>query len=137
MFEAYLVREQLITADELVDALEHQFHSRPPIGQLAVTSGMISMKQAFHLVGLQMTLHRRFGELAIELGYLTDDDIESLLAQQSRLQLALSEVLVARNTLSAEILREAQVRYYSQADAAVVKIPVVIPVFTDIAVGCS
>lgn len=115
MFEVYLVREGLITAEDLVEVLEHQLVSRPSIKELAVTSGLISKSQAVHLADLQATAHRRFGDLAIELGYLTDDALNRLLRHQASIQKTLEEVLIARGILNAAMLRDAQARYYGGA----------------------
>ncbi|MBA4015723.1 MAG: hypothetical protein C0483_00900 [Pirellula sp.] len=117
MFEVFLVRERIISADQLVAALERQSRRRPPLGRLAVTTGKITMKQAFQIVGLQSTQQRRFGELAIELGYLTPYDLSELLSEQTRLQPSLTEVLLEQKCLSRDDLRAAQARYYERQEA--------------------
>lgn len=116
MFEAYLVRSGIVSADELVDALERQSRRRPPIGRLAVTLGKITMKQAFHIVSVQPVTKRRFGELTIELGYLTERDLENLLLEQVRLQPTLSQMLIEQGSLTPETLSDALADYYAGID---------------------
>ena len=53
----------------------------------------------------------KFGELAVRLGYLTDDDISQLLAEQERRATPLLEVLVENDFLSAELAEQHYAEY--------------------------
>jgi len=83
-FGLYLVEHGMITTDQFVKALEVQLTSRPLIGALAIETGKLSVKQVFSILRTQADMpHEMFGELAIQAGFLTKDDLDGLLYQQS------------------------------------------------------
>jgi protein-tyrosine kinase len=52
------------------------------IGSLLLESGKITPENAENIIRLQKELNIRFGEAAIRLGFVTDADIQQILAQQ-------------------------------------------------------
>lgn len=79
----HLLRTGLITAEQLCDAAEYCDSKRPPIGLLAVRKGKLTMGQLFRVLGQQADDNRQFGQVARDMGFMTDRDVsELLLAQQ-------------------------------------------------------
>ena len=100
-FGLYLHRKGVITADELVAALEVQTKRLVRIGQLALEEGILSARDIFDVLRAQQsTPHERFGELAIELGRMTHNDLMRLLRIQADRKLPLDEILVWQGVLS-------------------------------------
>ncbi len=64
---------------QLVDDVETH---TPRIGQLALETGLMTMKGVFHVLQEQTTTPSPFGEIAVTLGYLRPSDVSSLLAEQ-------------------------------------------------------
>jgi hypothetical protein len=100
-FGLYLHRNGIITADELVAALEVQTKRLVPIGQLALEEGILSARNIFDILRAQHdSPHERFGELAIEMGLLRRDDLMRLLMLQADRKLPIGEILVWQGVLT-------------------------------------
>jgi hypothetical protein len=98
----YLIDKGIITKEDLANALYEQKKNRIPLGQLALQTGMISPQQLFHLLSGQRKRGKdapSFGQFAIELGILTEKDIESLLKLQFQSGDLLGDVLVSIGVL--------------------------------------
>ena len=102
-FGLYLVRKGIITAEQLVDALEVQHAKNVPIGQLAIEERLMSARDVFHVLHFQRRRPEpweRFGEIAIKMGLITQEELESLLLLQLDRKPRLKDVLVQRRVLS-------------------------------------
>ena len=102
-FGLYLVRKRIITAEQVVDALEAQHAKSVPIGQLAIEERMMSARDVFHVLHFQRRRPEpweRFGEIAIKMGLITQDELQSLLLLQMDRKLPLREVLVRHGVLT-------------------------------------
>ncbi|MBX3432628.1 MAG: hypothetical protein KF847_04855 [Pirellulales bacterium] len=94
-FGMYLVREGRLTSDEFFALLELQIASRPQLGTLAIETGRLSVRQVFQVLRCQCeSTSRMFGEVAVELGFLTEEDVAVLVYQQSQRSASLPELLV-------------------------------------------
>jgi hypothetical protein len=100
-FGLYLKNKGVITAEQLVSALETQLNTLVPIGQLALEEGIISPRDIFDVLRAQReTPSVRFGELAMEMGLMTRDDLMRLLMLQSDRKRPVAEILVAQGVLA-------------------------------------
>ncbi len=100
-FGLYLKNKGVITAEQLVDALEVQFNTLVPIGQLALEEMMLTAREIFEILRAQSdSPNERFGDLAIEMGLLTRDDVMRLLMIQADRKRPLSGILAAQGTLN-------------------------------------
>ncbi|MEX2315769.1 MAG: hypothetical protein WD669_01365 [Pirellulales bacterium] len=107
-FGLYLHRNGIITADELVAALEVQTKRLVPIGQLALEEGILSARNIFDILRAQHDApHERFGELAIEMGLLRRDDLMRLLMIQADRKLPIGQILVWQGVLTEQQVDEA------------------------------
>ena len=83
-FGVYLMRRDVITADQLVEALEEQLKRQPPLGQLAIEEGVLTVREVVEVLQLQAKLaSTRFGDAAMQLGVLTREQVADLLMQQT------------------------------------------------------
>jgi hypothetical protein len=111
-FNAYLVKNGIISEEDLNEAMERQRISRVTIGKLAVTQGMLTMKQIFKILGEQAKYrayepqkgYKRFGEIAVDLGFMKNEDIEFLLKKQNEDQSSITEILVEMGAIDKEEL---------------------------------
>jgi hypothetical protein len=111
-FAMYLVDNGVLSCEEYYEASKLQQHSRPQLGALAIEARRLTVKQVFAVLSLQCDEpNTRFGELAVRLGYLTDDDISQLLAEQERRATPLLDVLVENDFLSAEVAEQHYAEY--------------------------
>jgi hypothetical protein len=110
----YLVRRGLITADDYVDAREEMAKGRHKIGELALTSHKLTMRQVMSILDAQVDSPRPFGQLAVEKGYLTQSDVMGLLEMQSKMCPSIAEVLAKRKILDEDTLREEGRRFQNE-----------------------
>jgi hypothetical protein len=100
-FGLYLHRKGIITAEQLVAALEAQTRSLVRIGQLALEEGILSARDVFDVLRTQHRSPReRFGELAIEMRLMTREQLMRLLMIQADRRMPLEEILVRQGVLS-------------------------------------
>jgi len=97
-FGEFMVQQGIIRKEELQKALDAQKYNTIPLGQLAVQEGFIRSKDLFRILSAQRKETRSgmsFGKLAVEMGYLTQDQIEDLLVLQTQTNELLGESLIS------------------------------------------
>jgi hypothetical protein len=100
-FGLYLKKKGIISAEQLVAALEAQLATLPRIGQLALEEGIISPRDIFDVLQAQRRAPDvRFGDLAIEMGLMSRNELVRLLMLQADRKRSLAEVLVTEGMLS-------------------------------------
>lgn len=102
----YLVEIEKIKKEDFKKVIEKLDETRVKMGLLAVTEGMMTIEQAETVNKLQATLDKRFGDIAVERGYLTDDQISNLLKKQGNAYLAFAQALVNENLLQMKELED-------------------------------
>jgi|RhiMethySRZTD1v2_1073278.scaffolds.fasta_scaffold507189_2 hypothetical protein len=102
-FGLYLKNKGVITAEQLISALEAQLKTRVPIGQLALEEGIISPRDIFDVLRAQREgPTMRFGEIAIEMGLMTEDQLMRLLMIQSDRKRPVADILVMQGAITKE-----------------------------------
>ncbi len=81
-FGNYLVGKNIITNKQLDLILEYRKNNRVKLGLIAVEQKLLTPARAEEVNRLQMKMDKRFGDIAIEKGYLTQTDVENLLGLQ-------------------------------------------------------
>ena len=100
-FGLYLKKKGIISAEQLVAALEAQLATLPRIGQLALEEGIISPRDIFDvLLASAESPDVRFGELAIEMRLMTRNELMRLLMIQADRKRPLADVFVTEGILS-------------------------------------
>jgi hypothetical protein len=96
-FGMYLKKKGVITAEQLVSALEVQMNTLVPIGQLALEEGILSARDIFDVLRAQSGAPSvRFGDLAIEMRLMTRGDVMRLLMIQADRKRSIAEILVGQ-----------------------------------------
>lgn len=117
IFGEYLVEQNIIRQEDLARALELQKTDRIPLGQLAMQKGLIDNKQLFRILSRQRKPEERdksFGKLAVEMDYLSQEQIEALLERQTHTNRLLGEILVSQGLVSQMELIKALKKFRSQ-----------------------
>lgn len=70
-FGQYLLDNQKITAEQFSSCMKYIKDNRVKLGLIAENEGLLTRNQANELNYLQMQTDKRFGDLAVEKGYLT------------------------------------------------------------------
>ncbi len=99
-FGNYLLNKGKITKAQFTSCMEYMRANRVKLGLIAETEGLLTRKQSEELNHLQMQSDKRFGDLAIEKGYLTDADISHLLQLQGNPYLIFVQALEENHILN-------------------------------------
>jgi hypothetical protein len=111
-FGLYLKKKRVITAEELVAAIDYQHSRMPPIGQLAMEEGVLSARQVFKVLRCQSGIpHERFGEVAVGMAMMRPADLQRLLMIQWSRKPQLADVLVGLRILSRAAVEDELVEY--------------------------
>ena len=113
-FGIYLVRRGRVTADQYVDARAQQLESRHKIGELALTSHKLSMRQVMEILEDQLESPRPFGQLAVDKGYLTQSGLMELLGMQAEMCPSIAEVLVEQRVLDKKTIQRELRRFRNE-----------------------
>lgn len=100
----FLLERGLITAPQLLAAIETQRASNPLLGELAVRKGWLDAAQARRIQQRQRVEDRRFGDIALEMGALDQDRLDALLEAQKASRKMIGQVLVEQGVLDARQL---------------------------------
>ncbi|MCR5797368.1 MAG: chemotaxis protein CheX [Eubacterium sp.] len=98
----YLIQNGHISQDQFNTCMEYMKANRVKLGLLAETEGLLTRNQSEELNRLQMQSDKRFGDLAIEKGYLTETDIDHLLQLQGSPYLIFIQALEENSIMSRE-----------------------------------
>lgn len=101
--ELSLVRSGLVSADDYVEALGRREEERLPLGQVAIEEGLLGVRQVLDVIRTQHgEPERRFGEVAVDKGYLTTSQVATLLMLQQERQRPVIDYLVELGRVSYE-----------------------------------
>lgn len=117
IFGEYLVEQKIIREEDLGRALEIQKTDRVPLGQLALQNRLIDNKQLFRILSRQRRPEEKdknFGQLAVEMGYLGQDQVEDLLERQTHTNRLLGEILVSEGWVTQVDLIKALKKFRSE-----------------------
>jgi hypothetical protein len=104
-FGLYLKKKGIISAEQFVAALETQLATLPRIGQLALEEAIISPRDIFNVLHAQRrSPDVRFGELAIEMGLMTRNELMRLLMIQADRKRPFAEIVVAEGMLNEQLV---------------------------------
>ncbi|MFA9375713.1 MAG: chemotaxis protein CheX [Lachnotalea sp.] len=112
-FGNYLLNKQLISQEQLMDAIQDKKSIHVKLGVLAIHSGLMTSKEVNLIHERQMDVDKLFGELAIEAGFLTKFQLDMLLGTQTPDYLLLSQALVDKGYLSIDAFQSSMIEYQS------------------------
>ncbi len=91
---------------------------RPRVGELALKKRVLAVDQIAQVLAAQAGTTRRFGELAVDLGFLKEGDVVQLLEQQRLYRPPLSWAIVESGLMSAEKLWHERVHFEQHEGSA-------------------
>ncbi len=90
------------TTAQLRHAAAWRRGARPQLGNLAMTQGTLTVAQVFDILGQQACVGGLFGQVAQQMGLLSNIDLYELLELQSNLTPSMADALVTLGILSPE-----------------------------------
>ncbi|MEO0323749.1 MAG: hypothetical protein AAF447_12385 [Myxococcota bacterium] len=109
-FEFLQVSGKLRLDDESRARLD-EVRFRPRVGELALRQRTMGVEQIAQVLAAQAGTTQRFGELAVEMGFLKDIDVVGLLENQRQYRPPLSWAIVEAGLMSAEKLWRERVHF--------------------------
>ena len=107
LFGNYLKRIGKLDSDQLAKVYEEQKKVRVKLGLIAVSEKLMTLEQADEVNKLQSMLDKRFGDIAVEKGYLTNEQVGRLLGMQGNLYLSFIQEITNENLMTMEEIEEA------------------------------
>ncbi len=99
-FGNYLLNENLVTPEQLIDGLQAKKNTRMKLGVLAINAGYMTAGQVETVHMKQSTMDKRFGDIAVECGFVTSEQIDELLNQQPQGYLLLGQAFVDKGYMT-------------------------------------
>lgn len=113
-----LVKEGLLSEQTAREVLQASAASSPAIGKLLLDHGLLDLRQLMHVVSLQADApQRRFGELAVDLGYVKQHDLLEILRVQAVLRRHPAELLLERDPPGQAALLRALILYVKHLES--------------------
>lgn len=103
-FGQFLIEQDAITGEALVRAVELQERTNLKLGEMAVALGFVTPQQIETAHAAQLSKDMKLGELLLELGFLTLSQLEEVLSHQKATHLYIGEALVKIGALTPEKL---------------------------------
>lgn len=113
-FGNYLLSRNVVTKEQLIQAMQKKSAEQIKLGTLAIHAGYMTANEVDRIVILQTHQDKRFGELAIQEGYLTELQVAELLRAQKPDFLLLGQVLVKDGLLNHQQLQDLIIDYQSE-----------------------
>ena len=107
LFGNYLKRVGRLSSEQLAKVYDEQKKVRVKLGLIAVAEKMMTTAQADEVNRLQSVLNKRFGDIAIEKGYLTEEQVGRLLGMQGNLYLSFVQAVTNEEFMTMAELDEA------------------------------
>ena len=102
-FASYLYKSSVITGDQFAQVVTTQLDRQPLIGQVAVKEKALKPQQLLRVLEVQSEDHdRSFGNIALDLGYLTEQQLSHLVVKQAQSVDTTAQILVELGIFSQE-----------------------------------
>jgi len=95
----YLQDTGKITKEQLKEIIENAGKVRVKLGLIAVAEGYMTAAEAEEVNRLQAVMDKRFGDIAVENGYLTDEQVGIILKKQGDEYMVFLQTLVDMNIM--------------------------------------
>lgn len=109
LFALFLLNKNILDKDQLRAALDKVDSIRVKLGTIAVERGKMTAEQAEMINEKQKTQDKRFGEIAANEGFLSEEEIDELLKLQEHSSVKLTQVLLDNYLTLAELEKYIQV----------------------------
>lgn len=99
IFGNYLVQAGKISREKLDEIIEYENTVRVKLGTIAVAEKLMTEAQAEEVNQLQAVMDKRFGDIAVEKGYLTDDQVGQILKKQGNAYMIFVQTLIDQEVM--------------------------------------
>ncbi|MCX4269056.1 MAG: hypothetical protein OSJ62_10390 [Lachnospiraceae bacterium] len=110
-FGSYLIDKNIISSDQLLEALRYKNAHAKKLGDLAVSAGYMSKDESDEVHAMQTQSDKKFAEIAVHMGYLTVAQADELINAQHTGYLLLGNSLIELGFCSQETISKAIADY--------------------------
>jgi CheY-specific phosphatase CheX len=103
-FGQYLLERNILSADQLLEAIRYQESRNMKFGEYAREKGFLNKEQVLKLNDEQKRNDMRMGELSVSLGMLTDEQVDEILTMQKNDHILIGEAIISKGFLTEETL---------------------------------
>jgi hypothetical protein len=109
VFGEFLVYRKVISIEVAVQALNKQRMMRKPFGEIAIRNGKLEIRHVFEILNQQADHEgkyegMRFGDIAVALGFLSEQDVRDVLAIQHESCPPIEEILIELGVVDREMV---------------------------------
>jgi len=101
-FGQYLIERKVITPEQLLDAIAYQEATNKLIGEVAIELGYLTYDQVQSVIDEQAITDKEFGGIALDLELLTPEQLIKTIKYQSDTRIIIGEILVNKGYASKE-----------------------------------
>lgn len=109
MFELYfgkfLLDTNRISLEQYDFTMEELHKAHVKLGMIAVAENLLTLNQADKINQLQKAMDKRFGDIAIEKGYLIEEEVAHLLSLQQNSYSKMLQILIDNNILTMDEIK--------------------------------
>lgn len=114
LFGDYLVKTGKLSESQLQTVFDCQKKVRVKLGLIAVAEKLMTPQQSDELNRLQAVVDKRFGDLAVEKGYLTEAQVSKLLSLQGNAYLTFIQAIADNGFMTLEEIEAALSDYQKE-----------------------
>ncbi len=111
LFGSYLLHEKLVTPEQLNQALDYQKKIHVKLGVLAINLGFMTANEVDRVHNLQSIADKKFGEIAIQINLLDEEKLNILLSTQKSGHVLLGQAMIDKGYMTLEKYEEALNNY--------------------------
>ncbi len=115
----YLLEKGIISYEQLKDLLAAKNKVRVKLGLIAVAEGLMTQEEADRVNSLQAVMDKRFGDIAVERGYLTEGHVQALLKKQGNAYLAFAQALEDQQLMTIDQLEQYMIDFQVEKEMTV------------------
>ncbi len=139
-FGNYLLEKNILSQSQFESITMEQQKTRVKLGLIAVAEKLLTTRQADEINEIQRRMDQRFGDIAVEKGYLKPEDVTYLLNMQGNPYLQFVQVITENNILTLQEIENfldefKAVNNFSDSSIDALKsgdIDRIIPIFIDV-----
>lgn len=102
-FIQFLLERDIVSESVARRFTENKRYVREPIGMIAVDHGLLDVSQIDEILDRQSETDKRFGEIAVEMGFMSEAQVERLVKiQANRVPADIAEILALAGVITCE-----------------------------------
>ena len=122
-FVFFLLNKGVVITYQLIDAMKKEFTAHIQLGTLAMHASLMTAEQIDDVRIAQTHTDKRFGELCVDKGYLTEEQVNELLASQYPKYLLLGQILEEQGVFDQATFHTLITEYISENSIAEEDLP--------------